>query len=123
MIIRAVDENHDWTFGKGLSDFAQAEQAIEQNIQSRILSWVGDCFFALQEGVDWKNRLEVGQKNALTDELRSIILQSTGVMALNSIAVTFDGETRVYSATYNIDTIYTPSFSRTIEIAAGVQNA
>ena len=73
MIIRSRDATRDWNFGKGQSDYARDQKAIEQNIKSSALSWVGNCSSALTEGVDWKNRLGVGQRAALENELRTII--------------------------------------------------
>lgn len=120
MIIRKVDANNDWSFGKGLSDYAADEQAIEQNIKTRILSWVGDCFFALPEGVDWRNRLEIGQQTELLEEVKSIILQSFGVVGINSLTGVFTGSTRNFLITYNIQTIFSPSFQSTIIQNSGV---
>jgi len=120
MIIRKVDANNDWRFGHGLSDYNQNENAIDENIKTRLLSWVGDCFFALQEGVDWRNRLDVGQQAALRDEIASVILQSFGVIAINSIELDFNGQTRLAIIRANIQTIFSPSFQTVIQQAAGV---
>lgn len=119
MIIRKVDGEHDWLFGHGLSDYAKDDAAIAENIQTRLMSWVGDCFFAIQEGVDWRQRLDIGQQQALKDELQSIILQSYGVIAVNSMELLFNGVTRLATITYNIQTIFSPAFQTTIHQAAG----
>ena len=119
MIIRKLDQDHDWNFGKGLSDYATAEAAVEENTQTRLLSWVGDCFFALQEGVDWKGRLDVGQQAALTEELKTILLQSFGVVSVDDIQISFDGATRVFSGKYNIQTIFSEAFQTALQQASG----
>ena len=119
MIIRKVDAENDWTFGKGKSDYAIQEAAIEQNVQGRILSWVGDCFFALPEGVDWKNRLDVGEQDNLLDEMKSVILQSEGVTGVNSLTGTFDGTTRTFLIEYDIQTIYSSSFQSEVTQTIG----
>lgn len=121
MIIRKIDASNDWDFGHGLSDYAKDDNAIAENIQTRLLSWVGDCFFAIQEGVDWRQRLDIGQQQELKDELQSVILQSFGVMAINSFTLVFDGVTRVALITYNIQTIFSPSFQTVIRQSAGAQ--
>lgn len=120
MKIRKVDENNDWTFGKGLSSYARNEEAIEQNIKGRLLSWVNDCFFDLQAGVDWKSRLDVGQQQALEEECRAVILQSFGVVGVNSVDAVFDGATRLLRIEYNVSTIFSPSFEGQIAQASGV---
>jgi len=61
MIFRNIDENGDWDFGKGIQDFTSGNKAIGLNIKTRIQSWVGDCFFDMNAGIDWLNRL--GSKN------------------------------------------------------------
>jgi hypothetical protein len=119
MIIRKLNGSHDWTFGKGQADYATAEDAINENIQTRILSWVNDCFFALTDGIDWRSRLEVGQRDALIDEIRSLILNSFGVIGINSVQSTFDGNTRALIIQYDIQTIYSPSFQAQIRQGAG----
>lgn len=119
MIIRKIDGENDWEFGHGLSDFAKDDAAIAENIETRLLSWVGDCFFAIQEGVDWRQRLDIGQQQALKDELQSVILQSFGVMSVLSVELVFNGVTRFATITYNIQTIFSPSFQTVIHQAAG----
>lgn len=121
MIIRKIDPvTRDWNFGKGLASYATAEQAIEENIKTRILSWVGDCFFALADGIDWKNRLDVGQQKNLEDEISALILQSFGVVSVDSVTLNFNPDNRLETVLYNIETIYSPSFEAQIAIAAGV---
>lgn len=119
MIHRKIDNLGDWEFGHGLSNFAVDDAAIALNIKTRLLSWVNDCFFAIQEGVDWRQRLDIGQQQALSDELKTNILQSFGVIAVNSFTFDFDGVTRLARITYNIQTIFSPSFQTTIQQAAG----
>lgn len=120
MIIRKVDGSNDWQFGKGLSDYARNEEAIDENIKTRVLSWVGDCFFALQEGVDWRSRLDIGQQAALVEEVKSVIMQSEGVVGVNDIQAVFNGPSRLETITYNIQTIFSQSFQSVINLSAGV---
>lgn len=119
MIIRKVDSDNDWNFGKGIADYARDEDAIEENLKTRLLSWLNDCFFALNEGVDWKSRLDVGQKDNLTLELRSIILQSYGVVGINSLIVDLSGSTRLFTVTYDIITFFSQSFQSELSQAIG----
>ena len=119
MIVRRVDSAGDWSFGKGNSDYARDEQAVEQNVLARLLSWVGDCFFALHEGIDWKSRLDVGQQATLVAEIKGVIVQSFGVVGVQSVDVEFDPVTRQMNLSYEMTTIYSPSFQQTIKAAAG----
>lgn len=120
MIFRQLDSAHDWTFGKGLSNYAQTEKAVEANIQTRLLSWANDCFFALASGVDWLSLLDVGQQNNMIEAIKSNILNAFGVVGVNSVEAIFDAEARHINITYNIQTIYSPSFAGQIVAGAGL---
>ena len=109
MIFRNLDQNDDWTFGAGRSNFAAQNKAIGLNIKTRLLSWVGDCFFDQKAGIDWTNRLgSKGQRSLLELDLRRVILQSEGVTGM----VKFDTilNNRKFSGNYEVNTIYTQSF-------------
>ena len=120
MIFRQITSLGDWTFGQGISGYATAEAAIELNIRTRIQSWKGDCFFALNDFVDWLSRLNKGQQNNLNQELQNVILQSFGVTAINSFQGQLNPQTRHYQITFNISTIYGASFNNSINMAAGL---
>lgn len=117
MIFRALDENGDWTFGKGKQDFVSANQAIGLNIKTRLLSWVGDCFFNKPAGIDWWNRLgSKDQRGLLELDLRRVILQSegvTGIVSFDTILIRRD-----FIANYSVNTIYSKEYqdSLTVEI-------
>lgn len=121
MIFRQLTALGDWTFGQGISGYATDESAIELNIKTRLQSWKGDCFFSLNDWVDWLSRLDKGQENALNQELYNVILQSFGVVSVNSFTGVLDRVTRNYTVTFNITTIFGPSFTITLDLAAGVQ--
>ncbi len=122
MIMRALTSDGDWSFGKGLADYNQAEPAVEENILTWLQSWVNNCFFALKDGVDWQNLLDVGQAANLVDSLRANILQRYGVVGVNSMDVRFDRRTRHIAITANITTIYSQSFQLELTQISGVSN-
>jgi hypothetical protein len=110
MIIRSLTDSLDWTFGNGIQDFLFAEAAIEENIQTRLMSFLNDCFFAMQFGVDWWNL--IGARNPIAQQqiiiqTRQMIIQSFGVVRINSVNATFNANTRALQVDYNIDTVYT----------------
>ena len=80
----------------------------------------GHCYFALKDGEDWRNLLDVGQKQNLEDSIRANILRCYGVVAVNSLAVIFYPQTRFISITALVQTIYSPSFQLTLSQIAGV---
>lgn len=113
MIFRNLDLNHDWTYGAGLANYINGDAAIGLNIETRIMSWVGDCFFNTQTGIDWVNRLGSKNQRALLEaDLRRIILQSFGVTGINSISTVLTD--RSFLATYSVSTIFSASYVNTI---------
>lgn len=119
MIIRKIDNANDWLFGHGLSDYAADQAGIEENVKTRLQSWVGDCFFALQDFVDWRSRLDAGQQSNLLNELKTVILQSEGVVSVISIEGSFEPTTRVFSVSAVIQTIFSSAFQIQLQQQAG----
>ncbi len=120
MIFRQITSDGDWTFGKGIAGYAVDEAAIELNVRTRLLSWKGNWFKGLNDFVDWINRLDRGQETNLDRELQIVILQSFGVVGVNSIKVDLNRNTRLITLTYNMATIFGPSFINTLNLAAGM---
>ena len=120
MIFRSLDANHDWLFGHGLANYLDLDAAIGLNIETRLLSWVGDCFFNKPAGIDWTNRLgSKNQKTLLDLDTRRIIQQSSGVAGITFFNSTLVG--RAYTANYAVDTIYGQNYKNTVTV--GVPNA
>ncbi len=109
MIFRNLDENNDWSFGKGLNNYVSQNNAVGLNIETRILSWMNDCFFDLPAGIDWSNRLgSKNQRELLEQDLKRIILQSEDVTGINSLTTSLID--REFRASYDVSTIYSRSF-------------
>lgn len=109
---RALDQNNDWTFGYGLANYQTDDAAIALDVKTALLEWVGDCFFALLDGIDWKTRLDFNQKTALDNDITNLIKTRYGVMGITSFSSQLIG--RQYSASYTIQTIYSTSFTDSI---------
>lgn len=116
MIFRQLTTSGDWTFGAGTSGFAQAEQAINLNVQTLIKSWQGDCFFDLQAGINWKGLLNVGQQKNLNAALQNLLAAAYGVVQVRTSAVAFDPFDRSLTATYTVDTVYTQNVVSQVSI-------
>jgi len=106
MIIRNSTASGDFSFGKGLSDYLTDQDAIMHNIKTRLLQWKGDCFYATAEGVDYNNLLDVGTKNLLDSDIKRVILQSEGVIKINTFESSLTADTRAYSGEALITTIF-----------------
>lgn len=111
MKFRTLDSNWDWKFGTGNSDFANNSLATAYDIKTQILSWYGDCFFAMQDGIDWKNILGTkDQKKTLDTAIKQILVTQEDVIEISY----FDSEitNRQYHCTARVKTIY----NETIEV-------
>lgn len=117
MIVRALTPDHDFTFGKGTENYLFGQAAVAENIQTRILSFLNNCFFDMAAGIDWFTYLGVPNKNQeIILRVRAIILQSYGVVSVNSIQLNAVNATRRAVLTYNINTIYTKNYTQTLQV-------
>jgi len=121
MSFRALDKNGDWTFGAGVNNLLVGRDEIAANLRTRLLSWVGNCFFDTAAGIDWVNLRDKGTQDALTSAVKTMILQTDGVIHLNSLSVSY--VKRAVFITANIDTIYSRNFTLALSQAAGGSNA
>lgn len=116
MRVRAVDENHDWTFGRGLQDYKLDSRAVSQNVKTRLLSFYNDCFFDLEAGIDWFNLLSRGTENFLLLAIKQNIVNTEGVTGLNTVDVDYARYSRHITIRYDIKTIYSQSFKDEFDI-------
>ena len=117
MKIRAIDGTGDWMFGKGLSSYNFDNNAIAENVQTRLLSWLNDCWFDMGAGLDWARLL--GSRNTKAEillSIRAIILQSYGVLRCKEITADLNEATRKMVLSYEIDTIFSTSVEGTVAV-------
>lgn len=117
MIIRALDADHDFKFGKGRQDYLTQNMAVAENIQTRLLCFKDDCYFDKAAGIEWFRLL--GTKKTLAEIIltcRSVILASYGAVRVNRIApvVLPDRSLRVE---YNMDSIFSLRYTQTFEVS------
>ena len=96
---------NDWTFGSGQNNYLSNNDAVAQIIKTRLLSFLGDCFFDITAGIDWFNFL--GGKNAIALNLAisSVILNTTNVTSILQLSVNLTSN-RLFSVSYRVQTTY-----------------
>lgn len=110
MSFRNLTKEHDWTFGAGKNNYVNENQEIALDLETRVLSFLGNCFFAVNEGIDWFNLLDYGYQERLENAVQETIKNTPGVTGINSVdAIT--GTNRQIIITYDIQTIYSNSYS------------
>lgn len=107
MRVRAIDVDGDWTFGKGQNDYKRDLSALSQNLKTRLLSFVGDCFFEATAGVDWFNLLGSKNQLALNLAISAQILNTEGVTGVHQVSINLDIERRLVIS-YKIQTVFSP---------------
>lgn len=90
MLVRAILNNQDsssrnWVFGRGYSSYKSGQSAVAQDIKSALLEFENDCYWALQNGIDWLTRLGFhNQKEALDNDVINTIQSRSGVIAVQN---------------------------------------
>lgn len=103
MRVRALDDNHDWLFGKGINDYLFGNAAIAQNIDTRLSSFLGNCFFDIATGIDWYNLLGAKDQTALNLAISSTILNTDMVTGILQLSVGLNAA-RQFSVSYKVQT-------------------
>lgn len=119
MKFRGIDLNGDWMFGQGIGSYAQGAAAIALDIAARVRSRKGNCFFSPSAGVDYTNLMEKGREQDFITAMSNCIMQTVGVVKINSVSININPKTRLASMTYNIQTIYTKAYQATINNITG----
>lgn len=105
-----TSDTHDWTFGAGKSNYVTGNQEIGLNVETRIMSFLGDCFFATNEGIDWFNLLDYNYQDRLENSVQETIKNTPGVTGINSVELVLNAN-RQLRITYDIQTIYSASYT------------
>ena len=108
MKIRRIDSEGDWDYGHSQSSYyIDNAQAVGLNIVTRLREWYRDCFFAMQNGIDYPTRLgSFNQKENLDNDIQSIILNSQDVIDITEFGSTFNRDSRHYKCTAKVLHIY-----------------
>ena len=88
---RNIDENGDWTFGKGRGNYAQGTAALMLNVRTRLLSFRNNCFFDMDAGIDWWNMLGGRDRRRIAASAQKTILESYGVAGISSLVPSISG--------------------------------
>lgn len=123
MIVRSITSAGDWTFGKGRNDYVSANAAVRQAIQTRLMSFLGDCFFDSGAGIAWFNLLGSKNEIALNLAVSAVILNTPDndgnfpVTRLNQLSISLNSG-RQLVISYSVNTVYTGVKNPTGQIAA-----
>ena len=104
MIVRELDKNHDWTFGRSKSNYLNKSDAIAQSVKTKLLSLKNDWFLNRKDGIAWFDYLDKNPNTqSLEMECKRRILSVPGVEEITLFDIQLNSETRqlLIQAEYN----------------------
>lgn len=113
-VSRLIDS--DWSFGKGLANYKSDDDAINQNVITRLKSFKNDWFLDIEANIDWFNIL--GNKNnqeIIESEIRRVVLATEGVLTLDNLNIL-----EIIGRNVTIEIKYTTIFNSTIQTEIGI---
>ncbi len=111
--VRAINAGGDWLFGQSNNDYLQANAAIAQNINTRLQSFLGNCFFDVTAGIDWFNLLGAKDQTALNLAINTTILNTQYVTGMIQLSINLNAQ-RQFSVSYKVQTVYSTTQSNFI---------
>lgn len=109
MITRRLAADFDMTFGHSLVDYLRDdEEAVGQNIRTRLLLILGEWFLDTTEGTPWRAILGVKPFDRVFSEaaLRRRVLGTYGVAEIVALSLIFNSSTRHAVVSIAVRTIY-----------------
>ena len=104
---RRLDENWDWTFGRGRGDYAETSESIEQRIVQILRCFTNDWVHDLNYGTNWFGLMDKPVKWAdLETAIKTAILAEYGVQTIESFELNFNPDTRKAVYTVEVNDIY-----------------
>ena len=109
MLVRSIKKDEDgfeeWQFGHSFADYRNKQNQIMQDIYTALYEWKFDCFFAIENGIDWYTRLgSKGQKDLLDQDIVNLIQARNGVLNVYEFNSSLIG--RQYSCNCKVFTEY-----------------
>lgn len=114
MIFRSLTVDGDWNFGKGKNSYLRNNEALMMNIRTRLLSFLGDCFFDTEAGIDWWNLLGEKDMKSILASVQRIVLRSSQVRKIVNLDYTLTE--RVFSIRLSIEFVDGEILTDTVEV-------
>jgi hypothetical protein len=111
--VRAMDQNLDMTFGRGIQNFKiDSPAAVAQAIGTRLNLWTGDWWLDLTQGTPWLQQI-LGKPRAPGSSpdaaIRTRILGTPYVTRLSNYSSSFNSTNRSWTVSGVVDTAFGPT--------------
>lgn len=114
-MFRNLDENYDWTWGQNLNNYVTETQEIALNIKTRILSFLGDCFFAVEEGIDHWRYMGYNTQTEYEKAITDVIVATPGVEKVEQLDILLNAN-RQMTLSFSVYTIYSTTIDSTVPL-------
>lgn len=109
--VRGLDENFDFKFGQGRAVYRTEDNAIRQNVKTRLQSFKFDWFLDEDANIDWLNILgQKNNKNTIIENVKVTTLNTDGVISVDNIEIS-DEKNRNLQIIVQFTTIYNKQFT------------
>lgn len=106
MKVRKMDANGDYSFGHGELDFfVNSPDGVAQNVSTRLRLWKGSWFIDTEEGTPWLQEI-LGKHEAIDVILRQRVLETPGVLSIQTFEWILDPDSRVLNLQATLNTIF-----------------
>lgn len=117
MIVRELDGDHDWTFGRGTANYLTESEAIQQCIKTKLLALKGNWFLNTSDGIAWFDYLEKNPNTVqLERDVKAEINSVDGVTSITSFDIQLDSVRREFL----IQVTYLDKYNNTNEVEFNV---
>lgn len=108
MKYRRLDANGDYSFGNGDFNFhLNTPDAVAQAVVTRLKLWAGEWFLNIDEGTPYQaGGLGTNKAQTIDPMIRERILNTQGVLSITNYSSSFNPDTRAFSCSVSIDTVY-----------------
>lgn len=111
MKYRRLDENWDYVFGHGKTDYLTGREAVGQAVKSRLLLLYGEWWEDLEDGLPLFERILASSGSDANKKAVDIIFarrigDTTGVLNVSWYESSFDRNKRAYDFSCQVDTVY-----------------
>ena len=114
-MVRKLDKENDWQFGRGRADYIRKDPEIQQNIKTRLRSFKDDWFLDIEANIPWIELLSsFNKKREIEQEIKRVVLETDGVLRINKLDIIVDN--RVAKIEANIDTVYSQNINLITEV-------
>lgn len=115
MRFRGDTTTADWTFGRGKQSYLSGNSAIARNAETKLRTFLGECFFDTTVGVAWFTLLGQKDPDLVVLAIKQELHNCYGVVQVTDVQYSVDS-TRTVDIRYTMDTIYTTGFTGSLTL-------